>query len=87
MPRQDPVLGSDGYSINPDTRRVRSRIAKFTPERVEQHKIHTREYGALFQACNRHSRRDDYKQADLVKRRQILMATLENIIENRFVLP
>lgn len=83
MPLRTTVLGEDGYSTNPSTRRVRNRIANFTPEKLEQHRVYSREYGALFQACNRRSRHEDYKEADPDERRRMLVIALEKIIERR----
>lgn len=79
--------GPDGYSTNPATRRVRARIAKFDPEQREAHRIYTREYTALWQACNRFARRDEYKRAPVKQRRQMLLNHLRGIIEKRFVHP
>lgn len=85
MALRTTILGEDGYSINPSTRRVRSRIANLTPEKLEQHRVYSREYGALFQACNRRSRHDDYRVANADERRRMLVIALEKIIERRQV--
>lgn len=85
MPPRHSVVGPDGYSINPSTRRVRNRLANLPPDKLEEHKVYSREYGALFQACIRQARRADYKAACIDERRLILMAALEKILENRYV--